>query len=49
MALVDKYADVNLAMVKVILQGMPADKLRLVLRFAELLVEEKERIKYATP
>ncbi|MBA7704819.1 hypothetical protein ES703_113638 [subsurface metagenome] len=50
MALVDKYADSNLEMVKVLLQGMPADKLRLVLLFAEFLAKEQERIKNdATP
>jgi len=49
MALVDKYVDSNLAMVMVILQGMSIDKLRLVLRFAESLAKEQERIKHATP
>ena len=43
MALVDKYVDSNLAMVKVLLQGMSIDKLRLIIRFAESLVEEKGR------
>lgn len=43
MAFVDKYADSNLAMVKVLLQGLSIDKLRLVLRFAESLVEEKTK------
>ena len=42
MALVDKYVDSNLAMVKVILQGLSIDKLRQVLRFAESLVETKQ-------
>ncbi|MBA7558646.1 hypothetical protein ES708_00250 [subsurface metagenome] len=43
MALIDKYADVNLAMVMVILQGLSIDKLRLVLQFAESLAKEKEK------
>lgn len=43
MALIDKYADVNLAMVMVILQGLTIDKLRLVLRFVESLAEVKEK------
>ena len=37
MALIDKYADVNLAMVMVILQGLTIDRLKVVLRFAESL------------
>ncbi|MBA7468789.1 hypothetical protein ES707_04042 [subsurface metagenome] len=43
MALVDKYADSNLAMVMVLLQGLSIDKLGLVLRFAESLVEVKTK------
>ena len=43
MALIDKYVDSNLAMVKMILQGMSIDKLRLVIRFAESLAEEKAK------
>ena len=50
MALIDKYADVNLAMVKLILQGLTIDKLREILRFAESLAEVKEKVKHdATP
>ncbi|GAI67993.1 unnamed protein product, partial [marine sediment metagenome] len=42
MALIDKYADVNLAMVMVLLQGLSIDKLRQVLHFAESLAKREE-------
>ncbi len=41
MTLIDKYADVHLAMVMVLLQVLTKDKLRLVLRFAEFLAKEQ--------
>ncbi|MBA7706602.1 hypothetical protein ES703_115457 [subsurface metagenome] len=41
MALVDKYGNSSLAMLLAALEGLPIDKLRLVLRFAELLAKTK--------
>ena len=38
----------NLAKLMAILQGMSIEKLRLILRFAEFLVEKGEEIKYGT-
>ena len=43
MALIGKYVSPPMDRLMVILQGMPADKLRLVIRFAESLVEVKAK------
>ncbi|MBA7637033.1 hypothetical protein ES703_44665 [subsurface metagenome] len=41
MALVDKYGNSSLARLLALLPGLSIDKLRLVLRFAELLAKDK--------
>lgn len=41
MALIDKYANFNLAMLMAILPGLSIDKLGLVLQFAEFLSREQ--------